>query len=273
MGFTSWATIITVTCSRRQISLISAATEACVGEVEAVERLVQQQQRRPMGECLRDEEPLLLAAGELADRAMGVGLRADELDEFAHPGGSPRAARSPLQQRDTPARAVQPQPHDVDPAHPQARRRSCGAGGGSRCRGCASPGGGRGCRALPAVSGSSPSAALISVDLPAPFGPRIATNSPCCDAQVHVAPDDATADGTAASRKLTAGGVARHRRAAFARACSIPASCVGLPLLIGRRRGRHGLGDARDRECRGPALRTAAPGRRASRSGCCRRRS
>src|SRR5436189_1509606 len=39
-----------------------------VGQVEAVERLVEQQQLRSTDECLRDQQPLLLAARELADR-------------------------------------------------------------------------------------------------------------------------------------------------------------------------------------------------------------
>jgi hypothetical protein len=46
-----------------------------VGQVEAVERLVEEQQAGPAGEGLGDQEPLLLAAGDLADRPFGVGPR------------------------------------------------------------------------------------------------------------------------------------------------------------------------------------------------------
>ena len=48
-----------------------------VGQVEAVERLVEQSNSRLADERLGDQQPLLLAAGELADRPGGEGGGAD----------------------------------------------------------------------------------------------------------------------------------------------------------------------------------------------------
>ena len=95
-----------------------------VGQVEAVERLVQQQQLRPAHERLGDQQPLLLAAGELADRTVGVRPRADQLDHLLDPlprRPSPRAGRAPAEpQRQPPAVAVEPEPHHIAPAQPRA---------------------------------------------------------------------------------------------------------------------------------------------------------
>ena len=46
-------------------------------EVEVGQRLVEQQQLRPGDQRVRDQHPLLLAAGELADPGVGVPGRAD----------------------------------------------------------------------------------------------------------------------------------------------------------------------------------------------------
>ena len=48
---------------------ISALTDGLVGDVEAVQRLVEHQQLRPADQGLGDQQPLLLAAGALPDRA------------------------------------------------------------------------------------------------------------------------------------------------------------------------------------------------------------
>ena len=82
-----------------------------VRQIEAVERLVEHQQLGPADERLCDQQPLLLAAGEAADRALGVVRRADELDHLAHPcirlrataNGTPqRAPSSPSRTMSTP---------------------------------------------------------------------------------------------------------------------------------------------------------------------------
>ena len=96
-----------------------------VGQVEAVERLVQQQQLRPAHERLGDQQPLLLAAGELPDRAVRVLARADELDHLLDPLPRPPACASSgpagrERQRQPPAVAVEPQAHHVAPAQPRA---------------------------------------------------------------------------------------------------------------------------------------------------------
>ncbi len=135
-----------------------------IRQVEAVERLVEEQQLRPADECLRDQEPLLLAAGELADRAARQ---------------TPRLRRAESSRRSA--------GHGVPAGEcPSATRRARGARGRRRER--ASPrrmrGAAAGSRrrhrtvALPVRSGSNPSSTCRSVDLPAPFGPSTATNSP-----------------------------------------------------------------------------------------------
>src|SRR5947209_4205519 len=87
------------------------------GQVEAVERLVQQQDLRTPHERLGDQQPLLLSAGQLADRPPGVGGGANHLDHLGHPRSRrPLAAcrRPPWQgQRHAPAVAVEAQPDDI----------------------------------------------------------------------------------------------------------------------------------------------------------------
>ncbi len=95
---------------------------ALVRQVEAVQRLVEQQQSGPTDERLGDQQPLLLAARTLPDRPPRVGGRADQLDDLGHAV----LCRPPLRgaytgQRDPPPVAVQAEPDDVDAADAQAR--------------------------------------------------------------------------------------------------------------------------------------------------------
>ena len=53
-----------------------------VGQIEAVQWLVEDQHLGTAHEGLGEQQPLLLAAGELADRAVRVAARADEADDF-----------------------------------------------------------------------------------------------------------------------------------------------------------------------------------------------
>ncbi len=62
-----------------------------VGKVEAVQRLVEDQHPRAADERLGDQQPLLLAARALADRPLGVGARADQLDHLPTRAREPRA--------------------------------------------------------------------------------------------------------------------------------------------------------------------------------------
>jgi hypothetical protein len=57
-----------------------------VGRVEAGRRLVQEQQRRPGQQFQRHRRPFLLAAGEAADRRVGVGGEAELTDDLLDPG-------------------------------------------------------------------------------------------------------------------------------------------------------------------------------------------
>ena len=143
IGLTSWATITTVTSSLAADARDQRGDGGLVGQVEAVQRLVQQQQPGPRGERLRDQQPLLLAAGELADRPVGVGGGADQVDHLV----DPRAPRSrgrwsaPRRQRDAPAGAVETEPDDVDAADPQPRVEAAPLGQVADLARCASPGG------------------------------------------------------------------------------------------------------------------------------------
>src|SRR6266516_2961919 len=88
-----------------------------VGQVEAVQRLVQQEQPGPPGQCLGDQQALLLATGELPDRAVRVAAGADQLDQLAYPGGG--GAGAPARQRQAPPVPVQPEAYHVESAYPQ----------------------------------------------------------------------------------------------------------------------------------------------------------
>ena len=62
---TSWATNTTATPSRAADVTHQCADPRLVGHVEAVERLVEEQQFGVADQRLRDQQPLLLAAGAL----------------------------------------------------------------------------------------------------------------------------------------------------------------------------------------------------------------
>jgi len=92
---------------------------ALVRQVEAVERLVQEEELRSPNERLRDEESLLLAAGERAERTFRVALGSDERDRLAHPLCGRVGADS--RQRHAPAVAVEPEANEIDAADPRRR--------------------------------------------------------------------------------------------------------------------------------------------------------
>src|SRR4051794_3317783 len=92
-----------------------------VRQVEALQRLVEQQQPGAGGEGLGDEQALLLTPREEADGAVGIGGRAHELDDLGQalvlaPGS--RAVLLRPRQRNPPAGAAQAQPDEVDAAEP-----------------------------------------------------------------------------------------------------------------------------------------------------------
>src|SRR5581483_703343 len=87
-----------------------------VRQVEAVERFVEEQQVRLADECLRDQQPLLLTARELADRTLGEALGphdANRLRDARCVGIAPR-------QRHAETRSVDAEPDEIDAAN--ARR-------------------------------------------------------------------------------------------------------------------------------------------------------
>ena len=103
---------------RDALALADAADELGDGllvvEVEAVQRLVEHQHAGPADQGLGEEDALLLAPGQLADRAVLVGRRADELDDL---GDAPLLGRR--RKRQSPPGAVEAEPDQVDGADPQ----------------------------------------------------------------------------------------------------------------------------------------------------------
>ena len=77
------------------------------GDVQVGQRLVEQQQPGPADQGVRDHDPLLLAAGQLADPCVGVPLRADGGQHVgdqlaASPGRQPDAELVPVDARARP---------------------------------------------------------------------------------------------------------------------------------------------------------------------------
>ncbi len=93
---------------------------ALVRQVEAVERLVENEQSRVAHEGLRDQQALLFTAGELADRTHRVRRCVDALDDLAHPPSRFTVLRTPRPGQ-TEAIAVEAEADDVNAAHPQRR--------------------------------------------------------------------------------------------------------------------------------------------------------
>src|SRR5207248_5786480 len=90
-----------------------------VGQVEAVQRLVEHEQPGPTGERLGDQQPLLLTTGELADRPVGVPAGTDQVNQFTDPGGGGPGAGT--RQRQAPPVPVEPEAYHVQAPDPQGR--------------------------------------------------------------------------------------------------------------------------------------------------------
>ena len=90
-----------------------------VAEVKAVERLVEREHLGPRNQRLRDQNPLLLAARELADRPLRVAGGADQLDHGDHLSFFLPHRSQPAGQRHTPPAAVEPEPDQVHSAKPK----------------------------------------------------------------------------------------------------------------------------------------------------------
>ena len=86
-----------------------------IWQIEAVERLVEQQQLRATNERLGDQESLLLAARELADRLAGVAFGAHELEYFRDSLARRLSARE-AGKRQSPPGSLESEPDDVDAA-------------------------------------------------------------------------------------------------------------------------------------------------------------
>ena len=186
-----------------------------------------------------------------------------------------------------PAGAVEPEPHDVDAA-------DAGAGvEAAPLRQVADPvvrvarAAGRAPTRARRPSGSRPRTALISVDLPAPFGPRTATNSPRPTVRSRrrsrssgrrgAPPRRRTRPPAAASqprgRRAAAAARVAHRPVALASAARSALELARLPVLEAGAAAGSGVSViGRDRDAR--CLRAASVSRWTSgvRSGCCRPR-
>ena len=117
MGLTSWATITTVTPWARLISEISPATAAWFGRSRLSSGSSSSSSSGSAHEGLGDQQPLLLAAGDLADGPVGVRGRADQLDDLLDPSASRcREAKTGAPgSGQAPAVAVAAEAHDVTP--------------------------------------------------------------------------------------------------------------------------------------------------------------
>ena len=157
---------------------------ALVGQVEAVQRLVQQQQPRAGGQRLGDQQALLLTAGQLPDRAVRVRL-ASTRSMTSRPG--PRRRAGGHSSRRAPGSGIPPpvpvetEADDVDPADPQLGVEA------APLRQVADLVVGLPRRAAqdaidPRDNGNRPRTALISVDLPDPVraedGDELAAGAP-----------------------------------------------------------------------------------------------
>ena len=90
-----------------------------VGEVEAVERLVEQQQRRAAGQRLRDQQSLLLASREAPDRPVRVRSRStSSMSSSTRCAVAPAAPAQPRRERHPPPVTVEAEAHDVDATDP-----------------------------------------------------------------------------------------------------------------------------------------------------------
>ena len=143
------------------------------GDVQVGQRLVEQQQPRPADQGVRDHDPLLLAAGQLAHPRVGVPLRADGGRACRRPArGGPRdGSRMP----------------SLCPSIPSATTSLTRSGmSGSMASFCGTypiegSRAGRGAPSMstvPLVTGCRPRMTRSRVVLPAPFGPIRPVNSP-----------------------------------------------------------------------------------------------
>ena len=89
-GFTSWVTNTHGRAVLAPAPVDEFADAALVLQVEAEQGLVAEQQPRVAGERLPDAEPLLFAAGQVADRFVGVVGGADGLEQRVDAGASRR---------------------------------------------------------------------------------------------------------------------------------------------------------------------------------------
>ncbi len=156
-------------------------------DVDAGGRLVEDEELRFAGERLRDEGPLLLAAGKRAGSALPPGPR----DRRA------RSRRRPPRGRRRPNGLRRPRRGDAAGGRrPRARWRAsrCEPGALGEIARCAS-GRARDRRARQrarlgrSAARSRPSAIRSSVVLPPPFGPATVANSPVPDLEVDAAQD------------------------------------------------------------------------------------
>ena len=207
----------TATCRRAADVADQRADPGLAGHVQAVERLVEDEQLGAADQGLGDQQPLLLAAGALPDRAPRVAAGPDEVDHLVQPSSPvrrPGGPQQPGQQRDrgAPPVPVQAEPDDVDPADAdvgvegvplrQVPDRACCAGRAAR----PAP------STVPALTPISPRITFSRVDFPTPLGPSTATNSPAAtsrDTSDHTVVPPTTADG--AAHAGTAGLVGNRR--------------------------------------------------------------
>ena len=156
-----------------------------VAEVEVDRRLVEDEDRRGLGDGEREQDELPLAERQLARVAPEEVPDADALDRRRDRGPIGRPRRRGSGPRGAAGRAPRPpRPASRTAASPAAgRRRAAGRSPPRSSRSIGVPSS----DARPAAGSTSPVRTRRSVDLPAPFGPMSATRSPAAMSRSHAA--------------------------------------------------------------------------------------
>ena len=142
-------------------------------DVQVRQRLVQQQQPGPADQRVRDQDPLLLAAGQVADPLVAELLRRRRRGASRRSGACARAMAAGCRA------GARPAPARPDPGRAAAYRGPAGLSAArSRSPGRAGRGPRPSMRTVPADGCCSPRMTRSSVVLPAPFDPISPTNSP-----------------------------------------------------------------------------------------------
>ena len=211
-------------------------------EVDAARRLVEEQERRVGDQRAGQEDPLLLAAGQLADVAAGQAADAQPLEQADRRAGRSSAVAQARQRRSA-QRPIRTTSRTVAGKF-QSTVSSCGTQPTPAV--APRPTGRPSTVIRPSTRGTTPTIARSSVVLPARDGPTIPTNAPRADRQVDVAQDRravvAARDAARTGRERSAEpapGSARRRRGGHGCHVSVTASGSKIVGVAAERADHH----------------------------------